>query len=117
MLENKIENKMVNKIENKIEIDNSSLSQSGFPSNFNWEMHEENRRLKEENKEIVEKLKKKEKEILNLEEALTTLHEELKFLESQEVQSVAKDLAKKNRKLTMQLERERARASKLEFDA
>eukprot|EP01083_Nonionella_stella_P253583 872432_1 len=68
---------------------------SGFGKDFNWEMHEENRKLKEENKIIVEKLKQKQNEIVNLEEALTTLHEEVKFLESQEVQSVAKDLAKK----------------------
>ena len=37
----------------------------------------------------------KDGEIIKLEDALTTLHEELKFLESQEVQAVAKKLAQK----------------------
>ena len=54
---------------------------------------------------------------MKLEEALTTLHEELKFLESQEVQSVAKDLAKKNRQLTVQIERERTRNTKLRIES
>merc|ERR1719474_2332380 len=89
----------------RIQLDNPD----GFGKDFNWEMHHENQELRSQNKEITAKLIAKEKEIATLEEALTTLHDELKFLESQEVQSVAKDLAKKNRKLSVQLQRERNR--------
>eukprot|EP01084_Bolivina_argentea_P025786 47948_1 len=90
---------------------------SGFGKDFNWDMMQENHKVKEENKQMIDKLRQKEREICNLEEALTTLHEELKFLETQEVQSVAKDLAKKNRKLTVQLERERSRCAQFQIDS
>merc|ERR1719295_890208 len=89
----------------------------GFGKDFNWEMHKENQELRNENAIITQQLKSKQKEISTLEEALTTLHEELKFLESQEVQSVAKDLAKKNRKLSVQLQRERNRAAQTHIES
>merc|ERR1719295_1998653 len=89
----------------------------GFGKDFNWEMHKENQELRNENAIITQQLMSKQKEISTLEEALTTLHEELKFLESQEVQSVAKDLAKKNRKLSVQLQRERNRAAQTHIES
>merc|ERR1719474_2616413 len=97
----------------RIQLDNPD----GFGKDFNWEMHHENQELRSQNKEITAKLIAKEKEIATLEEALTTLHDELKFLESQEVQSVAKDLAKKNRKLSVQLQRERNRAAQTHIES
>ena len=99
--------------QDRVELNNPD----GFGKDFNWEMHRENEELRRENAEIVVKLKEKETEIATLEEALTTLHEELKFLESQEVQSVAKDLAKKNRKLSVQLQRERNRAAQTHIES
>jgi len=94
-----------------------SNNPNGFGKDFNFQMLEENRALKAENQEVVKALELKEEEIANLESALTTLHEELKFLESQEVQSVAKDLAKKNRRLSVQLQRERSRAAQTQIAA
>lgn len=111
-----VDDKIDNKIDDKID-DNVDDNVDNNDDNANMEtIVIENEQLKKENGELIIKLKKKDKEIFNLEEALTTLHEELKFLESKEVQSVAKDLAKKNRKLTVQLERERTRCGQLNLD-
>ena len=65
---------------------------------------------------MKKELSEKTQEIIKLEEALTTLHEELTFLESQDVQSVAKDLAKKNRDLNVSLQRERKKNASLKIE-
>lgn len=88
----------------------------GFGPNFDWKMFNENRSLKETNRELVKKTKENEAQIVSLEDALATLHEELKFLEGQEVQAVAKQLAKKNRTLAVQLERERTKSAQLQIE-
>jgi len=97
-------------------LDSPNPQNKGFPKDFNWTLFEQNQTLQQEHTSMTSKLKAKEDEIVHLEEALTTLHEELKFLESQEVQSVAKDLAKKNRRLTVHLERARSRTAQLEIE-
>lgn len=83
-------------------------------ANFDWEafgeVHELHNQVQSQKETIVEK----EDIIEKLQDALVTLKEEIDFLEKQPVQSVAKDLAKKNHTLRLQSSRERDRALILE---
>jgi hypothetical protein len=55
----------------------------------------------------------KEAELEQLSEALLTLKDELQVVQSQDVHQAAKDLARRNKQLSVQLERERTRARQL----
>eukprot|EP00494_Astrolonche_serrata_P006577 UN06601 len=78
-----------------------------FPDDFDWKGFEELHSIKSELEEKDKILASKEETIDNLQDALITLKQELEYIERQPVQTVAKDIAKKNRNLNILLRRER----------